>query len=496
MPQRYGFYTSGGQRALSGIFEGAGEALQAYTSDRLRQRQMDRESKRALVKDAIDKVAGGQWEPGQAENALAAQGVVPPKGYFDSLQPSIESRLSKALAPVGSATSAANFPTEEQTNIGLRANRLNPIAGPGNFAAFEEPGSFEETNPDAAAAYFAKQAALRGAIAPEKTSEGMQGEGASAQPTQTFEQFVPSILGGNNAFDNPQVRATGPTAGQAGAAEGAKAEAAAPGQASAQSQIESLTRGEKIETERQMTRARLQQEYSPDMIALRTRLATQEENARLEAQASRVNWQGGRAETDSGLPYVNLDKFAPQDQRFAAEAAVKNGVPVVRTPEADLLRQIDMVQAGLDEVATLIPRLPKDVVGLPLVELQRRAQSDPRLSGVLSALQPAALGTARVMAGTTGFRSNRIEMERAIDAYLNATTAENKAVQLSTIQGLLRKEESLHLLPNAADRVTYLKSKAQPAPIPLQPGQRSYRVGRQTLIFNRDGSLAGSVEPK
>lgn len=475
MPIPQGFYTGRGQMVAAGLAGGLGEGIETGTNEWLKQQREQRVQAASILKDLTDKVMSRAIDPDQAANAAALGGIPVPKGYFHALAPSDASRLQGIVKDTTAETSPEEF------NLRLRAADLPEMSN-----AFTTPpqfrmpgGSDDASNPAAARVFAARQEAATRAVKPEITGQGMTGEGENAQPTHTYQQFSP-ITG---TFTNPSTFASGPTAGQKGTYEGTVA-----------AQTERLKRPEEVLTTTAQTKARMEQEYSPEMIALRAKQSGAERAAQLAAEAAGVRWEAGARETDTGLKYLDLDQFQGNDQRFAAQAALKNGIGVVRGPEKQLLEQTDSVRSQLMDVANLTAKLPTTFLGIPWAEAIKKSYADPQLAGQLDAMMPAALGTARVMAGTTGFRSNRIEMERAIAAYLTVTTAEGKAVQLATINKILANEQAQHVLPKAADRAAFMQAQITPTPPPPNvSAARSYRVGNRTLYFDARGNYLGST---
>lgn len=122
------------RRGVKGAFAGLGEGLEQIGGTMMQEGVRDRQAKRQLlnqlVKDYSDRVEKGEMDPGQAEAALKMQGATVPAGYFDSVQPSVSSRLSRTLQGIEGAESLSKVPGPTSIATELKAKRV-PLMNPG-----------------------------------------------------------------------------------------------------------------------------------------------------------------------------------------------------------------------------------------------------------------------------------------------------------------------------------------------------------------------------
>lgn len=122
------------RRGVSGAFQGLGEGLSqvgtVMINEQLRERQAKRQLLSTLIKDYSDRVAKGELDPEQAEEAMRLQGAKVPKGYFTSVAPSVTDRLSAVLSGIESADTLSKVPSATGVATTMKAKRV-PLITPG-----------------------------------------------------------------------------------------------------------------------------------------------------------------------------------------------------------------------------------------------------------------------------------------------------------------------------------------------------------------------------
>lgn len=208
------------RRAIGAIAAGVGAALEGYGSRKLKEQDAEASSQRTLsrtlLKDYSDRVAKGDMEPDQAEQALRLQGIAVPAGYFAALQPSPDAAVTDLVKGIGKTKDYNDLPTEAGLSAEL-PKRVKPLLTPDVPQKFLDPaiGPSEVDDPNTnrlASALNAKRNTLQHA-GPITEGEGFVKSGADAgAPTRVAQRFNPRT----ETMDTLSERQTGPGAKQKG----------------------------------------------------------------------------------------------------------------------------------------------------------------------------------------------------------------------------------------------------------------------------------------
>jgi hypothetical protein len=477
VPIRYGYFPGGTlQRILYGLTTGGEMAAEGLIGQHYKDVQQQREEERQVEEKFLPELQSRTVTPEEVSSRMSA--LFPhshtdfsPSRYQPFMGSSTEA-LRTALEPVSHATSAATFPTPEEENIQLQSRHLpamslpdtmnlvlggGPQGQPQTTPNIGVPSAFNETNPDAAGAYTGKRNALTLAEKPAVIGEtGM-----------TADQPPMHVYGAYNPFTG-QTRETsrqpfGSSAQVAGQAKGAEAIAAQPGETQAKvAEAAGLLPGA-VQRAGQEEQARQAVINSPAVLNARMGFERAVEEMKNDLAQARIIPPGatkeqipGYTESDLHLSYVDLSRVDPADSKYIVRAASKAGIVSLPGPQAQLVASDDNAFQVLRTIASTLSELPANIAGLPLVDLSNRLQTDPNLAKY-RAIAPSMLGIARVMAGTTGFRSNRVEMERALDAVGRPETVGYKLVQLKTIHDIIAQAQIRALVPDKATRDALIK---------------------------------------
>jgi hypothetical protein len=481
MAQRVGV-GSAGTRALSGAFGAisdlAGQSLDRENKQRVAEASSAREVFRSLLKDYSDKVAAGSMEPEQAENALKLQGFNVPPGYFQTVQPSVESGLNKIVGEIGKAKGYNEVPGPLAIDAQL-PKRLQPSIdafGPNpKTQGPSEPGDLPSTpTGNLATPEFQRLLNIakekQSSFAPERVDVY---DPASASMQTTFPSANPNELTGRTFQKTP-------TPEQAGANEGASVLAGLKAKlAGGAGTLEGGVESQKLDasrtataktagaTTRATTQAGIDVSTAPGNVqkeATRTG-ALAYATKRMQDKAAIDGVDPNLAKTfikgtTTNRPYAYIPPgIDPATHKVALGQFAKAGIPVIYDKgAADALDEIQQARANLDTILDMFEgKLPKGpdgrVISAPANTLKKYMQTDPMLAASVSNFA-AAVQNFRALAGSRNLRITKGEIDRSTQAQPNETDTWQTALDKAFIQNqfLTNAENGVLGRPKTAGR--------------------------------------------
>lgn len=465
-------------RGLSGAFGAisdiAGQSLANEQKQKNAEASSEREVFRSLLKDVTDKVAAGSLEPEQAEQALALQGFPVPRGYFASLQPSVESGLTKIVGSIDKAKGYNDVPGPKALDAAL-PKRLGPsvdLFGPNtktqgnaNVPIVRPDGSVAPETPpqgpvpstpigNVSTPEFQRLLSLadekKSSFAPERidrynpTTATKETAFVSADPTtltgRSFQTAPSPTQEGENQATTVLTGLKTRLAGGAGTLQGGL-----------DTQQENAGRAAKVKTAGATTAATTQAALDVN---------TAPGNVAKEAdRASALAYATGRAQdkaridgvdpavaktfvkgTSSGRSYAVIPADAdPQTKRDAFTQFAKAGIPIVdEKTGGSALQQAQLLRANIDTILDEFQGvLPKGPAGRPISAaantIAAYLQTNPDLAATAQNYASVIQGF-RALAGATNLRITQGEIKAALDAQINKTDTWDTALRKAAVQ--------------------------------------------------------------
>lgn len=447
-----------GMGALSGVGEGLETAGAAWLRNNMAEQANTRISERELFKDYTDKVMKGDLEPEQAEAALASRGYKVPGGYFQSLQPSVESGLQKIIGGMGKADTFQGVegvtalgsepavkrlpmklgkfdsPSEAFTDNAPTPERPQPEGFTQEPAPTDTLGSvkMQPFSPEFDRLLKIREEKLN-SFAPKEVND-VNAEGVKRT------QFVPSRpdqLTGRGFQTEPNPEQAGRNKATTAITEQRTSNIGGLPQLKGEAFVgqENVERPAKVQTATDMARGTAQAgidvSTSPANVKLEARkqaiLTDATTRARMLAEQLPPEIAGNVAQnliqtTATGRPFAFIDPSAPKDIRDAAykvltapSEANPKGIKIVNKAQADALQALDKARADYDALMNRLENhLAKNAEGRPLSALNNQIgvylQTDPELVAALATSFPQIIQNLKANAGTVG-RIMQIELE-------------------------------------------------------------------------------------
>lgn len=215
---------------LGGLLAGMAGPLQDYlatlqkdkdtekANQRIAKRQADesaRTEERTLRKDYSDRVIRGEMDPEQAQRAMTLAGHPVSQGFFDSVQPSLDTETANVVKGISGTKSYSDLPSEAGLNASM-PRRLAPLVESNIPLKFQDTSTdtppMDQPDPHAqriSQALYAKRRALAGA---GPISESTSVDPTSGAPQRIAQQYNPLT----ESMKTLSTQATGPGAEQSG----------------------------------------------------------------------------------------------------------------------------------------------------------------------------------------------------------------------------------------------------------------------------------------